>query len=70
MPARDVRSTDSGLCTVNLPKDDVPKYAIRRGREDSVGEIVVKLHAWKGERHLGVWEVGRLSGKDAYTIVD
>ncbi|ROV93836.1 hypothetical protein VMCG_08800 [Cytospora schulzeri] len=70
LTARDVRSTDCGLCTVNLPKGEVPKYAVRRGLEDSVGDVVVKLHAWKGERHLGVWEVGTLSGKHVYTVVD
>ncbi|KUI63983.1 hypothetical protein VM1G_10755 [Cytospora mali] len=68
--ARDVRSNESGLCTVNLPKGEVPTFPIRRDLEDRVGDVLVKLHAWKGERHLGVWEVGRLSGKHVYTVVD
>ncbi|KKY35775.1 hypothetical protein UCDDA912_g04260 [Diaporthe ampelina] len=69
IPARDVQSSESGLCTVSLPKDDMPKYAVPKGREDTVGDVVVKLHAWKGERHLGAWEMGRLSGLDAYKVV-
>ncbi|KUI60855.1 hypothetical protein VP1G_08055 [Cytospora mali] len=68
--ARDVRSNESGLCTVNLPKGKVPTFSIRRDLEDRVGDVLVKLHAWKGERHLGVWEVGRLNGKHVYTVVD
>lgn len=48
----------------------MPKYAVRRGLEGSVGDVVVRLHAWKGEKHLGVWEVGTLGGKHVYTIVD
>lgn len=67
--ARDVQASESGLCTVSLPKDDMPKYAVPKGREDTVGDVVVKLHAWKGERHLGAWEMGRLSGADAYKVV-
>lgn len=47
----------------------MPKYAVPKGREDTVGDVVVKLHAWKGERHLGAWEMGRLSGPDAYKVV-
>lgn len=71
LAAGDVRSADCGLCTVNLPEGDVPKYAVRRGLEGSVlRDVVVRLHAWKGDRHLGVWEVGTLSGKHVYTIVD
>lgn len=67
--ARDVQSSESGLCTVSLPKDEMPKYTVPKGREDTVNDVVVKLHAWKGERHLGAWEVGRLSGPDAYNFV-
>lgn len=67
--ARDVHSSESGLCTVSLPKHEMPKYSVPKGREDTVGDVVVKLHAWKGERHLGAWEVGRLSGPDAYRVV-
>lgn len=67
--ARDVQASKSGLCTVSLPKDEMPKYAVPKGREDTVGDVVVKLHAWKGERHLGAWEMGRLSGPDAYKVV-
>ncbi|ROV97159.1 hypothetical protein VPNG_08816 [Cytospora leucostoma] len=67
LSARDVRSTDDGLCTINLPEGDIPKFALKGGRTD---DIVVKLHAWKGERHLGVWEVGTLSGERAYVAMD
>lgn len=67
--ACDVHSSESGLCTVSLPKHDMPKYSVPKGREATVGDVVVKLHAWKGDRHLGAWEVGRLSGHDAYRVV-
>lgn len=67
--AREVQSSESGLCTVSLAKEDMPKYAVRKGLEDSVCDVIVKLHAWKGERHLGAWEVGKLSGADAYKVV-
>lgn len=76
--ARDVQHTESGLCTVLLGKEDVPRYAIRRGNtadadadaDAEAEEVVVKLHAWKGEKHLGAWEVGTLSGSNIYRIVD
>ncbi|ROV96697.1 hypothetical protein VSDG_05524 [Cytospora chrysosperma] len=73
LAAGDVRAADCGLCTVNLPAGDVPKYGtVRRGLEGSgvLRDVVVRLHAWKGDRHLGVWEVGTLGGKHVYTIVD
>lgn len=59
-----------------LGKEDVPRYAIRRSNnaeadaEADAEEVVVKLHAWKGEKHLGAWEVGTLSGSNIYRIVD
>lgn len=28
-----------------------------------VGAVVVKLHAWKGEKHLGAFEVGRINAR-------
>ncbi|KAJ4386812.1 hypothetical protein N0V93_009710 [Gnomoniopsis smithogilvyi] len=64
--ARDVQYADTGLCTVLLEKDSVPRYNVKELTEE---EVLVKLHAWKGERHLGAWEVGRLHGEDAYKVV-
>lgn len=66
----DVQHSVTGLCTVLVEKENVPRYAVKEmpagGEED---EVLVRLHAWKGERHLGAWEVGRLSGEDAYKVV-
>lgn len=73
--ARDVQQGEAGLCTVLLGKEEVPRYAIRRRRwgeqqQQQGEEVLVKLHAWKGEKHLGAWEVGRLSGEYAFRVVD
>lgn len=38
--------------------------------QDEDEEVLVRLHAWKGEKHLGAWEVGRLSGECAFRFVD
>lgn len=64
--SRDITMSDSGLCSLKLPQSEVPKYASKPGmKEDGV---VVKLHAWKGETHLGMWEVGTLDGPDNFII--
>lgn len=66
--ARDVQHSDAGLCTVLLEKDNVPRYAAKEAKELEE-DVLVKLHAWRGEKHLGAWEVGRLSGEDAFIKV-
>lgn len=48
----------------------MPKYNVRRGLEGTLGDVVVRLHAWRGEEHLGAWEVGRLGGGHVYVVVD
>lgn len=67
-----------------LGKGEVPRYAVRRDvdraesddedenetwREEMREEVLVRLHAWKGEKHLGAWEVGRITGEDAFRVV-
>ncbi|CAN8100785.1 unnamed protein product [Discula destructiva] len=56
----DVKHSDTGLCTITLDEKALPRYSRRNsgGEDDDV--VLVRLHAWKGERHLGVWEVGRM----------
>lgn len=63
----DIQHSVTGLCTVLVGKEDVPRYAVKEMPSDD--EVLVRLHAWKGERHLGAWEVGKLSGEDAYKVV-
>ncbi|KAF3765162.1 hypothetical protein M406DRAFT_331474 [Cryphonectria parasitica EP155] len=38
--------------------------------EEEEPEVLVRLHAWRGERHLGAWEVGRLRGRDVFLVMD
>lgn len=67
-----MQHTDSGLCTLLIDRESMPRYALRKGAsaEETQGEeVLVKLHAWKGERHLGAWEMGRLRGQDAFKAV-
>lgn len=61
-----MQHSDTGLCTLLLEKDNVPRYRVKEVSEEEV--VLVRLHAWKGERHLGAWEVGRLHGEDAFQV--
>jgi hypothetical protein len=53
LTARDV-SVDDGLCHVQLPGSEIPKFT------SPAGQTSVSVHAWKGEKWLGKWEVGTL----------
>lgn len=50
---RDV-SVNDGLCHVQLPSSDIPKFA------NPADQTMVTVHAWKGQKWLGKWEVGTL----------
>lgn len=80
MTARDVQRSDAGLCTLVLGREDVPRYTAKSAvlqeggekeerRQEEEEEVMVRLHAWRGEKHLGAWEVGRLSGGDVSRVV-
>lgn len=85
LTAADVHHSHAGLCTLRLGVEHVPKYALKRRHHGDGGgdreqqaqaeaaaapHVLVKLHAWKGDRHLGVWHVGQLRGDAAYEVVD
>lgn len=78
MTARDVQRSDAGLCTLMLGREDVPQYTAKTAipreeqeerRQEEEEEVMVRLHAWRGEKHLGAWEVGRLSGGDVSRVM-
>lgn len=80
LTARDVHHTNTGMRSVRVDRDHVPKYALKRRQQHqgddkcallaNAADVLVKLHAWKGEEHLGVWQVGKLRGEVIYQVVD
>jgi len=56
MAPREVAADESGACSVRVAEGDIPRFS----RPDRT-EVDVILHAWKGEKHLGSWEVGKFS---------
>jgi len=49
---------NDGGFAVMVGEGEIPRFSGRG--EEGEEEVVVSMHAWKGERVLGSWEVGRL----------
>ncbi|EOO01615.1 hypothetical protein UCRPA7_2857 [Phaeoacremonium minimum UCRPA7] len=56
LTARDLGAS-GGVCVARVPAGEIPQF---RGPEWADQTVVVKMHAWKGEKWLGSWEVGRM----------
>ncbi|KAI1843659.1 hypothetical protein JX265_008511 [Neoarthrinium moseri] len=54
LTARDVVINEDGLRHVQLSGAHVPRF------QNSVNDTTVILHAWKGQKWLGKWELGTL----------
>ncbi len=46
------------LCSLRVPAREIPRLRFRA----PAAETDVRLHAWKGEKWLGSWSVGTLTG--------
>ncbi len=46
------------LCSFRIPSGEIPRFAF----EGAGPETEVRLHAWRGEKWLGTWPVGKLTG--------
>ena len=45
---------------IQIPGREVPRFA--ETPEEQAADVVVRVHSWKGEKLLGRWEVGCITG--------
>ena len=50
-----VYGADATLRSLRIPESEVPRMY-----HSSAASLTVKLHAWRGEKWLGTWELGTL----------